>query len=229
MDDWSDFYYEDLAIPSQYELAMLKCDQQNEGKAKEEMQQALAKGLDHHNICAQLDLACFIGNASVVELLITHYKEKDYSLDNDNTSDTIIKWKSLKSLLNHFNRDCGDTPLLLALRGKQCSKRLPISKLLLEAGADVNLSHPMSKKTPLISAITQGNCEMVELLIENGADTQLCDNVGISPLYSAIMHGKTDLVSKLIEAGCDVNVGSQDHTPLFIATKLGQMGTVKVL
>jgi ankyrin repeat protein len=69
---------------------------------------------------------------------------------------------------------------------------------------------------------------MVTFLLENNADVQICDNVGITPLYTAIKCRNEGVVKQLIQAGCDVDIGSQDHTPIFLATRTGQLNIVKV-
>lgn len=90
------------------------------------------------------------------------------------------------------------------------------------------MQHQMSKETPLIVAIEHGNEDIVRLLINNGADVQLCDNVGITPLYAAIKMKNECIVRWIIDANCDVNIGSQDHSPLFMATRMGLLNIVQV-
>ena len=77
-------------------------------------------------------------------------------------------------------------------------------------------------------AIEHNQTEVVDFLLRCGADVQIVDNVKISPLYAAIKGGNSVIVEKLLEAGCDANIGSQDHSPLFLATRLGQFYTVQV-
>lgn len=70
--------------------------------------------------------------------------------------------------------------------------------------------------------------DIVPLLLENLANVQLCDNVGITPLYMAIKNSKENIVKQLINADCDVEIGSQDHAPIFLATRTGQLNIVNV-
>lgn len=80
-------------------------------------------------------------------------------------------------------------------------------------------------------AIEYGHTEVVEFLLKNGADVQIADNVNITPLYAAIKFKGDNftMVEKLIQAGCDINIGSQDHAPLFLAARLGRLDIVKAL
>ena len=131
--------------------------------------------------------------------------------------------RNKRSLLDGYD-DNGFTPLLLAISGGH----LEICVLLVEAGADINLPHQTSKQTPLLVAIDQSNEEIVSYLLSIFADIQQTDNVGITPLYAAIKLGNETVVEQLIESECDVNIGSQDHAPLFLAARLGHLGIVKV-
>ena len=64
--------------------------------------------------------------------------------------------------------------------------------------------------------------------MKNGADVQISDNVNMTPLYAAIKGQNLTIVENLIQAGCDINIGSQDHAPLFLAARLGRLDIVKV-
>ena len=99
---------------------------------------------------------------------------------------------------------------------------------MLEAGADVNAKNASSKQTALLAAVEMKRKDVVEVLLDWSADVQLTDNVSITPLYAAIEANCCEIVRQLIETGCDVNIGSQDHAPLFIAARRGFLPIVQV-
>lgn len=118
----------------------------------------------------------------------------------------------------------GETPLTCAAR----AGHVKICELLLDEGAFINQTTQYVNQTPLHVAIEHGNTDVVEYLINQGADAQIADNVNISPLYTAIKGGNSYLVHLLIDAGCDVNLGSQDHAPIFLAARLGLLAITQV-
>src|SRR6185436_9110406 len=75
----------------------------------------------------------------------------------------------------------GMTPLLFAARDG-C---LDAARLLVEAGADVNLADP-NGITPLVMAITNGQPAVARLLLDRGADPRRADWWGRTPLWSAV-------------------------------------------
>lgn len=84
------------------------------------------------------------------------------------------------------------------------------------------------KQTPLLTAVIAKQQKVIDVLLEWGADVQMTDNVGITPLYAAVDGDSVDIVRQLIAAGCDVNIGSQDHAPLFLAARRGYLSVAKV-
>ena len=129
----------------------------------------------------------------------------------------------MRRILNSYD-DFGDTPLIAAaIKG-----HIDLCRLLVTEGADVNLPNQLSYQTPLLVAIESDNQDIVQFLLENYADVQQADNVGITPLYVAIRLKSESIVSDLISNSCDVNIGSQDHTPLFYASRVGCLSIVKV-
>lgn len=113
---------------------------------------------------------------------------------------------------------------------------------LLNHGADVNYVDPDKETyTPLTQAITKEDKVMINLLIDNGADVNLPDSIGIYPLehslkyvdltslllsksanpsyalLKAISSGKVDRVVYLLDNGADVNFldrTKEYYTPL---------------
>ena len=72
--------------------------------------------------------------------------------------------------------------------------------------------------TPLISACKIGNEEIIELLIQNGADINKTDNfTGQTPLLAALHGGKANryvLAMSLIEKGADIHISQLATSPL---------------
>lgn len=81
----------------------------------------------------------------------------------------------------------------------------PIVKILLEKGADPNIT-TFEDRTPLEEAVELNDFELVHLLIENGADVK--DGF---PLHFASQHNNLNIVKLLIEKGVDINKRYKGH------------------
>jgi ankyrin repeat protein len=87
---------------------------------------------------------------------------------------------------------------------------------------------------PIHEAAVAGDVELVEMLIENGADVDDRDVHGYTPLLLAIQAGHTDIAKVLIAGGADVNAravndGGEDVTPLYLSIILGHGLTESLL
>lgn len=96
-------------------------------------------------------------------------------------------------------------------------------------GADVNSLGLHGQLTPLLTAINSGYSEIVKILLENGANTELsCD--GYTPLLLACSAGFTDIAHLLIEHKAHIETcDNEGNTPLLQAALEGHMNTVKYL
>ena len=97
-------------------------------------------------------------------------------------------------------------------------------------GADVN-AKDAGGGTPILDAAYSGQKEIVELLIENGADVNAKivnakienanDVNGMTPLHEAAFGGYKEIAELLIAKGADVNAKSRfDGTPLDEAVRM---------
>jgi cytohesin len=117
-------------------------------------------------------------------------------------------------------------------------------------GADVNATHGYWTTTPLHCAAYGGYNEVVELLIENGADVNAKivnakienakienakienanDVNGMTPLHEAAFGGYKEIAELLIAKGADVNAKSRfDGTPLDEAVRMKCTETAELL
>jgi len=104
-------------------------------------------------------------------------------------------------------------------------------KLLLDAGADVNLpSRESMKVTPLASASAARQLEIARVLIEHGANVNARAANDFTPLHEAAASGKLDFAQLLLEHGADVNAKTMDgKTPLDYAREHNQHEMVELL
>lgn len=89
-------------------------------------------------------------------------------------------------------------------------------KILLKKGADVNTEY--NGTTPLTSAVVFTNLECIELLLQNGADTEFRNQDGWTILMGACGRGRSlEIIRILLKYGANVNAKSNDgYTPLMI-------------
>ncbi|XP_008572591.1 PREDICTED: ankyrin repeat and SOCS box protein 16 [Galeopterus variegatus] len=128
----------------------------------------------------------------------------------------------------------GTTPLHLCV----APESLQCAKLVLEAGATVNLAAWESEVTPLHVAAARGLEEHVALYLEHGADVGLRTSQGETALNAACAGAEGPgssrrrgaAVRRLLEAGADAQAaGRKGHTPLHNACANGCSGLAELL
>ena len=125
------------------------------------------------------------------------------------------------------------TPLTYAIYADKAQ----VVNYLIEKGADVNLdaTHGDRKfntlgKKPLHIAAEGGNKEIVEILINNGANINAKDEYGETPLMSACKMGRNEVADFLIKNGANVNEKSNlGNSPLSLAKKQGHKEIAELL
>src|SRR6266702_2107944 len=87
-----------------------------------------------------------------------------------------------------------------------------------------------SYKPPLYMASASGKLEILQLLVERGADVHSRNKDDWTPLKMASDQGHLDVVRFLIDSGADVNsYDSQGWTPLHSASWKGHVDVVELL
>jgi ankyrin repeat protein len=116
----------------------------------------------------------------------------------------------------------GDTAIMKASR--QCNGSTVVA-FLLKNGANINDKNVRDTidQTPLIVA-AQGGCkEIVEMLLEAGANIEHRNDQGETALISAAQEGHKEIVQMLLDAGANVNQENADgETALDLAVRLRQ-------
>ena len=98
-----------------------------------------------------------------------------------------------------------------------------IVALLLDHGANPNVTTGSSRYSPLISAASMGNAEIVLLLLKHKADPNLTDANGEVALLSAIRNWKPAAVQALLAGGANPDATTANGYPmLVIAVAEGQ-------
>lgn len=114
----------------------------------------------------------------------------------------------------------GGTALIIA--SVYC--RAEIAKILIDAGADVNLVEEVNGDSPLHLAAEQGCVSIMTMLLESGANPNLRNELqGYTPLMTATEAGQFDSVKLLLSKGSDPSIRSDSgETALSIALQSGQ-------
>ena len=97
----------------------------------------------------------------------------------------------------------GQSPLYVA--GEKGN--IEVARLLIAAGADVNLSS-QNGTSALYAAASTGQPEMCRFLLENGASVDQLASGAHSPLYVAAQNGHAEVATILLDSGATVNLST---------------------
>ncbi|OLQ15064.1 Ankyrin repeat domain-containing protein 50 [Symbiodinium microadriaticum] len=147
-----------------------------------------------------LMLAASRGHADVVQLLIAAGASK-------NVRDE--KWRT--ALMHAAAAGFAEVARLLVETGADIDLPdvegyLKILHMLIDLGVDKDVRDEESGMTVLMSAADAGHSELVQLLVEAGADKDLQNYEGRTALMLAAESGKTAIVRFLVDSGADVGV-----------------------
>ncbi|KAA0194700.1 Poly [ADP-ribose] polymerase [Fasciolopsis buskii] len=192
--------------------------------------------------------ACSYGHTRVAELLIQHGANVNvtdlWRYTPLHEAAAKGKFEICRLLLQHGadpskkNRD-GHTPIDLVkdtesdvydlLRGDtavlEAAKRGDLLKLQrLITASNINCRDTQGRNSaPLHLAAGYNNVEVVQFLLETGADVNAKDKGGLIPLHNASSYGHVDVAALLIRYGTSVNsVDKWGYTPLHEAAQKGR-------
>lgn len=121
----------------------------------------------------------------------------------------------------------GVTPLFVAVR----NGHIEVVKVLLKAGADINMS--TSFGYPLLTGFIIRNLEMVKLLLKEGADPLVVDSKGNTILHLANENQWESFfpdLLELVDGELDLDTkNKRDQTPLFLSITNNNIEITKIL
>ena len=144
----------------------------------------------------------------LVTLILTLFRRKimakEIILEAGDSEDIILDAEAIKAIIVEAGginaRGVEEGYTLLHLAALCGSKE--IVKLLLEAGADVNIVEDRSDTTALHVAVSNKDKELVTLLLNARADINIAEGIrSATALHMAAYQGKEEIVKLLLEAG----------------------------
>lgn len=173
-----------------------------------------------------LIVACAKDNAKLIEILIAHGADPSQEVASAGTplhavAETGSMHAALKLLSlgidpNITTKD-GVTPLMRAV---ECNQ-IKVAELLIKHGANINVKDPHGGLSLLHKAAKRNSCNMLELLITNGADLEQVSDKGNSALHVAAFHGSAEALDVLCTAKCNLDARNiAGITPLGVALHL---------
>ena len=187
-----------------------------------------------------LHLAVFLGRAETAELLLKNGAEVNAKNDKGETLVDLLQapWEITRLLsgflgveLEQIQVEAGKAKIreLLGVDAKLGAETLPNAqnnstdvwsaartgdlkaiKRYIEEGGDVNALDNGFQLSAMSWGALHGQTEIVQLLIENGAEVNIKSGDGATPLHSAAFFGRTDVAKLLLENGADIKARNND-------------------
>ncbi len=160
-------------------------------------------------------LSFLFGNKKALEKNFVHVKEAENFTTKEN-----IATKTGYLSLNDF---CVSSLILAAMDGRR--------KRVLQHLDKTNINGKDAKGwTALMAASLKGHAEIVQLLLDNGAEINAQSNDGITALIVATLNGEKEVIQVLLKNGVDVTIPTNaDTTALEVASIKGHTEIAQIL
>lgn len=105
-----------------------------------------------------------------------------------------------------------------------------LGKVIRLIGEETNIFLPEKNDSLLHAAVTTGNIDIVNLLIEKGLDPNIKTPFNQTPLHFAAERGHIKVAEILLGKGAEIDIQTNSlKTPLFMAAESGNLELVKLL
>ena len=104
-----------------------------------------------------------------------------------------------------------------------------VKRILGNFMVDVDCLREYIRGTPLFQAAIKDHKNVVQFLLDRGADPNKADNYGQTPLHYAALRGHKDVVKLLLDRGAQPNMYFLGNTPLHEAACNGYKDVVELL
>lgn len=189
-----------------------------------------------------LHIACYYGYSEIVEILLKNGATVN-SLDSERNTALHLcciplfgkiydgHIKIAKSLIAYgaqidAENDINCTPLILA----SSNTNIEIIELLLKSGANINKRNENGLTCLHEASYTdRNNTSILQLMLQNNADINLCDHEGWSPIVLSTLAGNIENIKLLLENGAQLNTNVFGIFPLHFACAMNRIDIVKLL
>ncbi|MCY7368843.1 MAG: ankyrin repeat domain-containing protein [Chamaesiphon sp.] len=161
------------------------------------------------------------GYLDCVETLIAGGANLDLHDDRGHTVLTSVATAENYSMLNLLMQAGASTVGLESIQLIQAAAAGNIDRVRSLLATKVNLD--LDRGAAIGNAAAAGHTQIVELLIQAGANVNLTDKLGFSPIASAAYSGYSEIVNLLIEAGADIQAPAGESQS-YSALEYAQMG-----
>ncbi len=166
---------------------------------------------EEHGVSALL-LASSVGCIEVVErlLVLDADANKQASQGYNSALSVAAKFRhvSVVKLLIEKGAEIGKGQVVYLFEFAIREGSVDIATALFKRGYDVNTIDESVSETVLKAAARHGHADIVEYLIDHGADVNI-EGGELSPLMAAAMNGRTDLVDLYIRKGAKINIADR--------------------
>ncbi|KAK4336959.1 hypothetical protein RND71_043409 [Anisodus tanguticus] len=158
------------------------------------------------------------GHVKVAQFLIEEHNSSIYSLTNEYKESvlTLASYKGHLEMVKYLldlkklkNKEFKIEELNTALMEASMDGHVEVARLLIESGANVNMSDD-SFESPLTLAACGGHVELALLLLQKGANIEEINDEGYTPLMEAAREGHEEMVALLLTEGADINAITEE-------------------